>query len=359
MPRLFPEAMILAREDRAACRALLRTGSRTFFAASHLLPASVREAATALYAFCRLADDAVDLDTGYDRSRRAVLRRLEERLDRAYRGVPLPLPADRAFAETVARFEIPLEIPAALLEGLAWDAEGRRYASLADLHAYAARVAGTVGVMMALVMGVREPAALARACDLGAAMQLTNIARDIGEDARAGRLYLPLDWLEEAGIDPDAFLADPQFTPVLGGLVSHLLAEASRLYRAGEAGIAALPLACRPGIRAAGLLYAEIGREVAQRGYDSVNSRAVVPSARKLALLARAATPARRRDDYGAWPLIEEARFLIEAVTPEPKLPRLRYGERVLWALDLLQRVERRRLEHGLPGGSWWAARAD
>ena len=348
MPRLFPEAMIVAREDRAACRALLRTGSRTFFAASHLLPKSVREPATALYAFCRLADDAVDLDTGQDRSRRAVLQRLKERLDRAYRGVPLPLPADRAFAETVARFDIPREIPAALLEGLAWDAEGRRYADLAALHAYAARVAGTVGVMMALVMGVREPTALARACDLGAAMQLTNIARDIGEDARAGRLYLPLDWLAEAGIDPDAFLADPRFTPALGGLVGRLLAEASRLYRAGEAGIAALPLACRPGIGAAGLLYAEIGREVARRGYDSVGGRAVVSGRTKLALLARAATPARRQDDCGAWPLIEEARFLIEAVTPHPRLPRRRYGERVLWALDLIQQAERRRSEQGL-----------
>ena len=358
MPRLFPDAMILAREDRAACRALLRTGSRTFFAASHLLPGTVREAATALYAFCRLADDAVDLDTSHDRSRRAVLRRLEDRLDRAYGGAPLPLPADRAFAETVARFDIPREIPAALLEGLAWDAEGRRYATLAELHAYAARVAGTVGVMMALVMGVRDPAALARACDLGAAMQLTNIARDIGEDARAGRLYLPLDWLAEAGLDADAFLADPHFSPALGGLVARLLAEASRLYSAGAAGIAALPLACRPGIRAAGLLYAEIGREVARRGCDSVSGRAVVPGARKLVLLARAATPARRRDDYGAWPLIEEARFLIEVVAPHPRAARRGYGEQVLWALDLFERIERRRLDHGLQGG-WWAARAE
>lgn len=351
--------MILAREDRAACRALLRTGSRTFFAASHLLPQRVREPATALYAFCRLADDAVDLDAGEDRSRRAVLRRLEDRLDRAYRGTPLPLPADRAFAETVARFDIPRAIPAALLEGLAWDAEGRRYATLADLHAYAARVAGTVGVMMALVMGVREPAALARACDLGAAMQLTNIARDIGEDARAGRLYLPLEWLAEAGIDADAFLADPRFTPALGAVAARLLAEASRLYRAGAAGIAALPLSCRTGIRAAGLLYAEIGREVNRRGCDSVSARAVVPGARKLALLVRAATPARRSADYGTWPLIEEARFLIEAVTPHPRPAKRPYGEQVLWALDLLQQVERRRGEQGLMGGAPWAAGVD
>ena len=359
MPQMFPEAMILAREDRAACRALLRTGSRTFFAASHLLPIAVREPATALYAFCRLADDAVDLDATHDRGKLAALRRLEDRLDRAYRGAPLPLPADRAFAETVRRFAIPREVPAALLEGLAWDAQGRRYATLAELHAYAARVAGTVGIMMALVMGVRDPAALARACDLGAAMQLTNIARDVGEDARAGRLYLPLDWLAEAGIDADAFLAAPAFSPALGRVISRLLDEASRLYRAGAAGIGALPLSCRPGIRAAGLLYAEIGREVARRGHDSVSGRAVVTPVRKLALLGQAVTPARRRPSHGRLPLIEEARFLVDAVDPHPRPTRQGLGERVVWVLDLFERVERRRLDGGAQGGSSWVAGVD
>ncbi len=347
--------MIVAREDRAACRALLRTGSRTFFAASHLLPADVRESATALYAFCRLADDAVDLDATHERGRLAALRRLEDRLDRAYRGAPLPLPADRAFADTVHRFAIPRELPGALLEGLKWDAEGRRYATLSDLHAYAARVAGAVGVMMALVMGVRDPAALARACDLGAAMQLTNIARDIGEDARASRLYLPLDWLAEAGIDADAWLAAPAFTPAIGGLTARLLGEAERLYAAGETGIADLPLACRPGIRAARLLYAEIGQEVARRGHDSVSSRAIVARGRKLRLLARAATPNRRRANLFELPLQPEARFLIEAVTPRKSPPRRALGDRVVWVLDLFERVERRRIvlrEGGMSGGS-------
>ena len=347
--------MIVAREDRAACRALLRTGSRTFFAASHLLPAAVRESATALYAFCRLADDAVDLEATHERSRLAALRRLEDRLDRAYRGAPLPLAADRAFAEAVDRFAIPRELPAALLEGLAWDAEGRRYATLSELLAYAARVAGAVGVMMALVMGVRDAAALARACDLGAAMQLTNIARDIGEDARAGRLYLPLDWLAEAGIDADAWLAAPTFTPALAGLIARLLEEADRLYRAGETGIADLPLACRPGIGAARLLYAEIGREVARRGYDSVTSRAVVSTARKLQLLACAAIPRRLETNLRALPARDEARFLIDAVTPRVPPPRRAIGDQVVWVLDLFERVEQRRsgrLEGGMQGGS-------
>ncbi len=354
MQRLFPEAMIVASEDRAACRALLRTGSRTFYAAAHLLPPSVREPATALYAFCRLADDAVDLEHQRYDGKLAALERLRERLDRAYCGDPLPLAADRAFAETVARFQIPRELPEALLEGLSWDAAGRRYETLSDLHAYAARVAGTVGVMMALVMGVRDHAALARACDLGAAMQLTNIARDIGEDAREGRLYLPLDWLREAGIDADAWLAAPTFAPEIGRLVARLLEEADRLYRTGERGIADLPLTCRPGIRAARLLYAEIGREVARRAFDSVSARAVVPASQKLRVVAFAALPRRRdRSVYLRIPALAEARFLIEVVRPLPS-PRAQGSvrDRVIWVFDMFERVERRRSYRRMQAGS-------
>ncbi len=341
---LFPEAMIEAAADRAACRALLADGSRSFYAASHLLPPKVREPATALYAFCRLADDAVDVEGGPTGSgRAAALARLRVRLDRAYAGTPLPVPADRAFAATVARHAIPRELPEALLEGLAWDADSRRYDTLADLHGYAARVAGSVGVMMAVLMGVRDRDALARACDLGAAMQLTNIARDVGEDAWAGRLYLPLSWLREEGIDPDAFLAAPSFTPAVGRLVARLLAEADRLYAAGTPGIGALPLACRSGIGAARLLYAAIGDEVARRGYDSVSSRAVVPAFTKLTLLARAPALAWPKAPDRSAPL-KAAAFLIEAVAlATPQRRRLTLSGQVLWVFELFERVERRR----------------
>jgi len=190
-----PDASLAAREDYAACREAIRQGSRSFFAASLLLPGKVRTPAYGLYAFCRLSDDAVDIEGGSS----AAVERLRERLSRAYEGDPHPIAADRAMADLVRRYAIPRTVPEALLEGLAWDAEGRRYETLEGLHDYAARVAGTVGVMMTLIMGARDPQALARACDLGSAMQLTNIARDVGEDARAGRLYLPLLWLREAG----------------------------------------------------------------------------------------------------------------------------------------------------------------
>jgi phytoene synthase len=343
MPRIFPDATW--RSDVAACRALLRDGSRTFFAASFLLPRRVREPASALYAFCRLADDAVDLRV----QTQGAIADLERRLDAIYRGMPGAHPADRALTETVSRYGIPRALPEALLEGLAWDAEGRTYATLAELEAYAARVAGSVGAMMALLMGVREEMRLARACDLGIAMQLTNIARDVGEDARAGRLYLPRDWMHEAGLDPDAFLQCPEFTPALGKVIARLLDSADRLYARADAGIAGLPASCRPGIRAARMLYAEIGHELRRNGLDSVSTRTIVPARRKLTLLQSAlqGAPADRAHAMAA--CLTEAHFLVNAVEPVSALDlttgAVRWWDfhtRYIWVIELFHRLEAR-----------------
>ena len=347
MPALPPECAAAA--DRTACRAAIRAGSKSFFAAGRLLPGDVREAAYGLYAFCRLSDDLVD-EAVDPADRREAVARLGSRIDRAYDGRPADAPADRAFAALVAAYAIPEALPRALIEGFAWDAEGRRYADLGALHGYAARVAGSVGAMMALIMGTREPDALARACDLGAAMQLTNIARDVGEDARMGRLYLPLDWVAAAGLDPDRFLADPRPSPALAGIVARLLAESDRLYARAAAGIAALPPGCRPAIRAAGLIYAEIGRVVAGQDHDSVTRRARVRSARKLALIARALRQPAVTADLAA-PALPEAAFLIEAVRRRPVAPlrprpALRpwwdVGGRVVHVLDLVELLRER-----------------
>lgn len=275
---------MIAAADMDHCRAAIRAGSLSFHTASRLLPARVRDPALALYAFCRLADDAVD--EGDDKAR-AVLS-LRDRLDMVYAGRPRNAPADRAFAAVVADFEMPRALPEALLEGLAWDATGRRYATLSGVLDYSARVAAAVGAMMCVLMRVRDADTLARACDLGLAMQLTNIARDVGEDARAGRLYLPLHWFDAAGLDPEAFLADPAPTPILRGMVARLLAEAEDLYARSAAGVAALPPACRPGIHAARLIYAAIGTQVARAGHDSITRRAHTSRAQKLALVGRA-----------------------------------------------------------------------
>lgn len=335
-----------AASDIAACRELLRAGSRTFFAASLVLPRAVSDPAIALYAFCRLADDAVDLDGG----RSDAVDKLRDRLDRAYAGQPLPSPADRAFAGVVTRFAIPRELPEALLEGLAWDVEGRRYETLDDLLDYAARVAGAVGAMMSLLMCRRDPAIVARACDLGIAMQLTNIARDVGEDARAGRLYLPLAWLCEAGIDPEAWLADPYYDARVGSVVSRLLNAADSFYQRSIAGIGALPASCRPGIHAARLIYAEIGRELERGRLDSVSRRTVVSGPRKLRLIGDALAQSLARPDIVGDHVEPAVRFLVDAVTashpaaaPATSPIRRRSAvEQAVWVLDLFERLERR-----------------
>ncbi|MFN3673075.1 MAG: phytoene/squalene synthase family protein [Bosea sp. (in: a-proteobacteria)] len=333
--------------DLASCNRLLRAGSKSFYAASLLLPGEVRSPATALYAFCRLADDAIDDGPGDP----ATVERLRRRVEDAYAGRPHDHPADRAFSAVVRRFALPAAVPLALIEGFAWDAEGRRYESFADLCDYAARVAGTVGVMMATVMERRSPEVLARAADLGVAMQLTNIARDIGEDARRGRLYLPLAWLREEGIAPEALLANPVSSPQLARLVARLLDEAERLYRRADAGIDRLPGGCRAGIRAARLIYAEIGHEVIRAGCDSVSRRAVVGKRRKFALLARALMPVLADAQRLALPPLPANAALVAAVAmlPHPARPALRIGGVPWWnftgrataVIDMFERLGR------------------
>jgi phytoene synthase len=342
------DRVLVGAGERAACRVAIQDGSRTFHAASLLLPVHVRIPACALYAFCRLADDAIDRSD----DPRAALNGLVARLDRAYGSGRPAIAADRAVAATFRHYAIPRALPEALLEGFAWDAGRRRFETLADLRAYGARVAGTVGVMMSLVMGTRDPIALARAADLGVAMQLSNIARDVGEDARAGRVYLPLEWLYEAHIDPDAFLRSPRYTPGLGRIVARLVAEADTLYRRATAGITALPWRCRPAIHAASALYAAIGHVVVSRRGDSVSSRAVVGPARKTGLLARAllaaSWPAGRSV---AAPALAETAFLIEAVVREdaarrvaeqPPAPWHAPREQLRRVYALFERLERR-----------------
>lgn len=308
-----------ARADAAACRAMIAAGSKSFHAASLALPPSQRGAVYALYAFCRLSDDAVDgadqsATPGARAARLAAVARLRGRLDRVYAGTPDNAPPDRALARVAASRGLPRPLLDALLEGLEWDAVGRRYETISDLRAYGARVAGAVGALMAALMGVRSPFMAARACDLGVAMQLTNIARDVGEDARMGRLYLPREWMREEGLNPDAFLAAPRHSIALGRVVQRVLAEADRLYGRAGPGIGRLPLSCRPAIWAARYIYAEIGREVARRDHDSIRGRAVTSSARKAALLGKAllATALPPRAEHA--PPLPETRFLVDAL---------------------------------------------
>jgi 15-cis-phytoene synthase len=327
--------------DIAACEELMRGGSKSFFAASRVLPQRVRCAAIALYAFCRVADDAIDLSS----EPQAAVADLTSRLDGIYAGRPRPIDADRALAAVVHRHHLPRDLLDALIEGFQWDAQGRTYDTLAQVEDYGARVAGTVGAMMAILMGTRSAQAIARACELGVAMQLTNIARDVGEDARNGRLYLPRDWLRQEGIDPETWLRAPVFNDAIGRVTARLLQAAERLYERARAGVAELPRDCRPAIESARIVYAEIGREIERAGHDSVSRRAVVSGRRKLALMARAMgvllPTLRSIPTYAPLPAIQ---YLVRASQPDDTLDGARGSpyQRTIWVIKLCERVDPR-----------------
>lgn len=335
-------------EHLLACESLMRTGSRSFFAASRLLPASLRAPSAALYAFCRVADDEVDESEACE----SVMTALHDRLHAIYRGQPGAALSDRAFAEVVQTYRLPRELPLALLEGFAWDSQGRRYETIDEVYDYGARVAGTVGAMMALIMGVREPWAIARACELGVAMQLTNIARDVGEDQRLGRLYLPRAWMREEGLCPDEWLRSGGHCEALGRVVARLIEAADHLYARAEQGVMALPRSCRPAILSARYIYSDIGRVLERQRHNAVDQRAVVSSRRKLARIAQSLPAVILAPGWlrGHKPLPAVA-FLVQAALPSAAaIPPKTASEKAGWMIDLLLTLNER--EQALKGRS-------
>lgn len=283
---MAPSAEI-APADLTVCEAAIRERSRSFFAASRLLPARVRHAAVATYAFCRAADDAVD-DAGTIEAGRARHDAVRQRLDAIYDGRTVDTASGRAFAAVVAAFRIPRAEPDALLAGMAQDLDAVRVADEDALLLYCYRAAGVVGRMMSRIMGRGDAEALERAVHLGVAMQLTNIARDVGEDAARARVYLPATWLAEAGGSQDEVLGGRP-TSAVRAATHRVLALAERHYDSGIAGIGLLPASCRPAILSAALLYRAIGRRVVARDGDGMTARARVGAAAKAGLIALAA----------------------------------------------------------------------
>jgi len=265
-------------------RRILAHHSKSFALAGRLLPPGLRRDAAALYAWCRRCDDAVDDPTASD-DRALALRRLRRELDDVYAGTPQEDPVLGGLQDVVRRHQLPRKFAEDLLEGMAMDVGVVRMASMDQLLLYAYRAAGTVGLMMAHLMGVRDAATLRRAADLGIAMQLTNVCRDVAEDEQRGRVYLPADLLDGAPV--------PTRAPATAArAVAAVLGCAQTFYRSGDVGLARLPFRCAVAIRAARLIYAEIGGVVARRAFDVCAGRAVVSGRRKLFLLARAAAGA-------------------------------------------------------------------
>ncbi len=291
-----------------------------------------------------MADDLIDGPGDTD----AALQQLYARIDAIYQYRPWDEACDQALARVVATHALPKALLHALLEGFRWDADGHGCATLSDVLAYSARVAGSVGVMMALLMGVRERGMLARAADLGVAMQLTNIARDVGEDAGLGRVYLPQEWLREEGLDAESLRADPSHSDALARVIKRLLDEAAALYRRADSGISKLPRSCRPSMYAARLLYAEIGAVIAGNGFDSVSTRAVTSAGRKLQVLMqlpRALVLSRASLELEP---LAETEFLVDAASDLITDTRASQGfadsieSQFVWVLDLFEDLHRR-----------------
>lgn len=295
--------------------ASITQGSHSFAVASRLFARETRERAWLLYCWCRAADDitdgqeaghagrTVEAAAGDPLVQQARLVGLTRAALESEAPVPLAFAALRQLAREV---DIPHRWIDDLLEGFALDAQGWRPQSTDDLLRYCYHVAGSVGRMMAVVMGV-DPAdtdTLNRACDLGIAFQLANIARDIVPDAAAGRFYLPAAWLDDAGLAPET-LGLAVNRESLAGIAGRLVHLARDYRAAARVGAARLPLRSRLAVLAAEAIYGEIGERVIRKGPAAWDTRVRIIGTQKLALLVMAAVRSTRRSPkasrHGLW----------------------------------------------------------
>ncbi|MBM3605404.1 MAG: phytoene/squalene synthase family protein [Alphaproteobacteria bacterium] len=272
----------------ATSQQAITNGSQSFAAAARLMPPGIREDTVMLYAWCRHADDLIDGQVLGDRPEvttdpQARLQALRAQTLSALRDDAPVTPPFAALRAVARRHDFPDRWPLDLIEGFAMDVDRREYRSLEDVLEYSYHVAGVVGVMMARIMGVRETHVLDRACDLGLAFQLTNIARDVMDDAAIGRCYLPGDWLAQAGAQVQGEVPSPE----LYGVVLRLLDAAEPYYASARVGLGALPPRCAWSIAAALRIYHAIGTRIRRGGPPAYRQRISTTRLAKLGLLAR------------------------------------------------------------------------
>ena len=273
-------------------RETIQKGSSSFAAAAALFDAQTRADAEMLYAWCRYCDDVVDgQDLGHGMTVLApqeAQRRLEglyAKTRAALAGEAVTDPEFAAFQKVAARRHIPERYAIDLIDGFAMDVAARKYATFEDTLDYCYHVAGVVGVMMALVMGVKpnDLSTLRRAQDLGLAFQLTNISRDVVEDARNDRVYLPSAWLAEVGLGDDpATVAAPANRKAVAKVTARLLERSEPYYASAVDGLPALPFRCAWAIGAARGVYRQIGVEVAKLGSRAWDARVSTSTAQKV-----------------------------------------------------------------------------
>jgi phytoene synthase len=270
------------------CRWMIKKGSKSFSLAAQLFDPEIRDAAFFLYGWCRYCDDQVD-QAGKTENQEELAKRVKALKDNtasAFSFAQQREPVFVALQYIAHRYGIPAHYALELIEGMAMDVRGTRYSTLKELLLYCYRVAGTVGLMMSHVMGLRDERALKHAADLGIAMQLTNIARDITEDAAMGRIYLPLSWLHEAEIPPEE-IALPEHREKLAMLTLRLLREAGRYYRSGDTGLWYLSFRSACAVAAARHVYAEIASLLLRKGARAWDQRTYVTGPLKVWVVLR------------------------------------------------------------------------
>ena len=276
----------------------IAAGSKSFALASKLFARPTRERAWLLYTWCRACDDLADGQRmGHDMTvvadpaaRLTVIRELTAR---ALAGEPVGHPAFDALRYLLAECPVPHAYIEDVIAGFALDAEDWRPRSEDDMLRYCYRVAGAVGCAMAIVMGVApdDDATLDRACDLGLAFQLANIARDIEEDDRVGRCYLPEEWLVEMDFPPGQHMKPP-FRSRLAVLAKRLATMAAAYEASAAEGAQQLPFRSRWAVLAAAGIYGGIARKVVARGEHAWDHRVTIGRAEKLGLVVKAGAAA-------------------------------------------------------------------
>ena len=275
-------------------------GSKSFAMASLLFEPSMRENAQLLYAWCRYCDDVIDgQDLGDDApdpsidqaAHRERLKVLRYHTERSIAGEDVSIPAFQAFGSVIRTTRIPHRFPFALLDGFAMDVERQEITTDEDLMQYCYGVAGVVGVMMAIIMGVEpnDEETLERACDLGLAFQLTNICRDVIDDARGSRVYLPSHRLKDVGVSPTPeSIMKPENRTAVFEVAADLLALADSYYLSATQGVKRLPLRAGAAILAARDIYKAIGEKLLSEGPKAWDERISISSTRKAGYAARA-----------------------------------------------------------------------
>ncbi|MDX1638869.1 MAG: squalene/phytoene synthase family protein [Balneolaceae bacterium] len=276
------------------CREMTRHHAKTFYMATRFLPNEKQRGIFAIYALCRYVDDLVDEAEDLVIQEKLTYSDICEKLDHwkqkledTYNGKRLDDPILLAFSDVLRSYEIPIELPFELMDGVCMDLYKNRYETFEELRDYSYKVASTVGLMTSEVFGYRSEKALSHAVDLGIAMQLTNILRDVGEDLEKNRIYLPREEMQKFGVT-ESDLFDHQLNDAFIALMEFQIARARRYYESTDRGIQMLEKDSRLPVYLASFNYGRILDKIEENNYNVFDRRAYLNATEKFTILPRA-----------------------------------------------------------------------